>query len=99
MTDNSCHRPHAPGWQSALEQAREAPRCGAKTRAGTPCRAPAVSGRPRCRMHGCGRGAGGPSGPRNGRYWHGNNTAEARAARVAFRSLLRRLKASVGSNK
>jgi hypothetical protein len=29
-----------------------APRCGAKTRAGTPCRGPAVHGRKRCRRHG-----------------------------------------------
>ena len=28
------------------------PRCGAKTRAGTPCRGPAIRGRARCRMHG-----------------------------------------------
>jgi len=28
------------------------PRCGAKTRKGTPCRAPAVSGSNRCRLHG-----------------------------------------------
>ena len=33
-----------------------APRCGARTRAGTACRAPAVHGRSRCRMHGCGGG-------------------------------------------
>ncbi len=26
--------------------------CGAKTRAGTPCRAPAIRNRARCRMHG-----------------------------------------------
>ena len=29
-----------------------APRCGAKTRKGTPCMAPAVRGKKRCRMHG-----------------------------------------------
>jgi len=28
------------------------PRCGAKTRKGTPCKAPAVSGSNRCRLHG-----------------------------------------------
>jgi hypothetical protein len=27
-------------------------RCGAKTRAGTPCKNPAVTGKARCRMHG-----------------------------------------------
>ena len=29
-----------------------APRCGARTRAGLPCRAPAVRGKTRCRLHG-----------------------------------------------
>ena len=29
-----------------------APRCGARTRAGSPCRAPAVRNRKRCRLHG-----------------------------------------------
>lgn len=37
----------------------EAPRCGAKTRQGTPCQAPAITGKARCRMHG-GRGSGAP---------------------------------------
>ncbi len=38
---------------------RTAPRCGAKTRLGHPCRAPKVHGRKRCRMHG-----GNSTGPR-----------------------------------
>jgi hypothetical protein len=37
-----------------------APRCGAKTRQGTPCNAPAIRGRERCRMHG-GRSPGRPA--------------------------------------
>ncbi|HVC59449.1 MAG TPA: HGGxSTG domain-containing protein [Acetobacteraceae bacterium] len=36
-----------------------APRCGARTRSGCPCRAPAMHGKLRCRMHG-----GGSTGPR-----------------------------------
>ena len=48
---------------------RAAPRCGARTRAGTSCRAPAVHGRSRCRVHGCGGGklrrSGAPRGNRN----------------------------------
>lgn len=48
------------------------PRCGAKTRAGTPCRAPAVAGKARCRMHGGAKGSGAPKGNMNalvhGRY-------------------------------
>lgn len=31
---------------------QNAPRCGAKTRRGTPCKGPAVRGKKRCRMHG-----------------------------------------------
>jgi hypothetical protein len=34
---------------------RQARRCGARTRSGQPCSAPAVRGRPRCRKHGCGQ--------------------------------------------
>ena len=39
-------------------------RCGASTRSGAPCRAPAVAGAHRCRMHG-GKGSGAPAGNRN----------------------------------
>jgi hypothetical protein len=68
---------------------RQARRCGAKTRAGKPCRSPAVRGRPRCRMHGCGRGAGGPRGERNGNYRDGLHTKEARAESASVRKLIR----------
>ena len=44
---------------------RLSPRCGAKTRAGRPCVAPAVRGKKRCRMHGGARGSGAPAGNRN----------------------------------
>ncbi len=37
-----------------------APRCGARTRAGCPCKAPAIKGKLRCRMHG-----GRSTGPRS----------------------------------
>jgi len=37
------------GWK---QPKRERPRCGAKTRAGGSCKAPAVRGKSRCRMHG-----------------------------------------------
>lgn len=42
-----------------------AQRCGARTRKGTPCAAPAVKGRKRCRMHGGARGSGAPLGNQN----------------------------------
>lgn len=56
-----------------------APRCGARTRRGTPCKAPAVRGRRRCRMHG-GTNPGPPLGNRNG-WRHGRRSAAAVAAR------------------
>jgi len=60
-----------------------ATRCGARTRGGSPCRAPAIHGKRRCRMHG-GRSTG-PRTPegrdrvRVARTVHGNCGAEARA--------------------
>lgn len=68
---------------------REARRCGARTRSGQPCRSPAVQGRPRCRMHGCAPGAGGPEGRRNGNYRHGLYTKDTRARLRAMRDLTR----------
>jgi hypothetical protein len=42
-----------------LSNLAKARRCGARTRAGHPCRQAAVTGRARCRMHGGARGSGG----------------------------------------
>ncbi len=64
------------------------PRCGAKTRAGTPCRSPAVRGRARCRMHGGAAGSGGQPGNGNA-LRHGHYTAEAIAGRRRQHALLR----------
>jgi hypothetical protein len=63
--------------------------CGAKTRSGTPCRSPAVTGRRRCRMHGGAAGSGGPKGSRNGNYKHGRYTAEVIASRRWLRQCIR----------
>jgi len=59
------------------------PRCGARTRAGCPCRAPAISGKLRCRMHG-GRSTGprtaeGMARLRAARTTHGGYSADSRA--------------------
>jgi hypothetical protein len=71
-----------------------APRCGARTRRGCPCQAPAVRGKLRCRMHG-----GGSTGPRTpdglarlraARTTHGGYTAEARAFQRHVITTLRR---------
>ena len=71
-----------------LGAANNSPRCGAKTRRGTPCRCPIVSGCKRCRIHGARAGA--PTGTRHGGYRHGLRTKEAMADRKALAALLRR---------
>ncbi|GMO31205.1 HGGxSTG domain-containing protein [Bradyrhizobium sp. TM233] len=63
------------------------PRCGAGTRGGLACRAPAVRGKLRCRMHGGAPGSGAPWGNRNARK-HGAFTQERIAERRAIRELL-----------
>ena len=68
---------------------RQSPRCGARTRRGTPCPAPAVSGKRRCRMHGGAAGTGAPLGNRNA-LKHGLHTAEAREMKRRIRALIRR---------
>jgi hypothetical protein len=63
-------------------------RCGAKTRSGAPCQAPAVSGKARCRMHGGALGSGAPKGNSNA-LKHGLFTAEAIEERKTLRDLIR----------
>jgi glucans biosynthesis protein len=52
------------------------PRCGAKTRNGSLCKAPAVASKRRCRMHGGADGSGAPKGNRNA-FTTGLHTREA----------------------
>lgn len=63
------------------------PRCGAKTRSGGACRAPAVRGKRRGRMHGGAKGSGAPKANRNARK-HGLFTRDAIAERRQIRVLL-----------
>ena len=63
---------------------KDAKRCGAKTRRGTPCNGMAMPNG-RCRMHG-GKSPGAPKGNRNA-WKHGHYSAEA----IALRRLIRRL--------
>jgi periplasmic glucans biosynthesis protein len=64
----------------------QSPRCGARTRSGSPCRSPAVKGKRRCRMHGA--YAGPPRG--NGNAWkHGGRSAEMLRLWRQVRELLR----------
>ena len=66
---------------------RARPRCGARTRDGGPCRAPALGGKTRCRMHGGARRSGAPWGNQNART-HGLFTAIAKIERDQVRVLL-----------
>ena len=62
------------------------PRCGAKTRRGTPCQSPSIKGKRRCRMHGGAAGSGAQSGNRNS-LKHGRHTRE----QIEFRRMMREL--------
>ena len=73
-------------------------RCGAKTRTGTPCNAPAVHGKKSCRMHGCAPGSGAPKGNINA-LKHGRYTSQALAQRRHVRWVIkqsRKLIADIG---
>lgn len=79
-----------PDWRRGLELARACRRCGARTRRGTRCQAPAMRNG-RCRLHG-----GKSTGPRTpegiariraARTTHGGYSAEARAVRWLVREL------------
>jgi hypothetical protein len=72
-----------------------APRCGARTRAGCPCRAPAIRGKQRCRMHG-GRSTGprteaGMARLRVARTVHGDYGGTARARKRYVLTSVRRM--------
>jgi hypothetical protein len=71
------------------KQLAQARRCGARarTRGGAPCRAPAVGGKRRCRLHGGARGSGGQLGPKNGAYRHGKRTKRAKEVIAMFREM------------
>ena len=83
-------------WRVTLPLAQAAPRCGARNRAGGPCRSPAMANG-RCRLHG-GLSTGAPRGERHGMWRHGlwsieaverrrQTTAEMRQLRLLIRSL------------
>lgn len=84
MPDNSTDKPMQP------ENLANAPRCGARTRAGTECQSPAVRGRDRCRMHG-GTNRGAPRGNRNA-WKHGNRSKEAESQLKTVRAVHRDLR-------
>jgi hypothetical protein len=73
--------------ETSLGDLGRAPKCGARTRAGTPCQRPAIPGRKRCRWHG-GLSLGAPRGAKNGNFRNGDWTAEAIEERKWLRSLV-----------
>jgi hypothetical protein len=64
-------------------------RCGAHTRAGQPCKSPAVCGATRCRMHGGGAGSGAVPGNKSA-LKHGLRTGDAIEERRQVQELMRR---------
>lgn len=84
------NQPHGP-FSKAVKAMNAAPRCGAKTRAGTPCRCPCVRGRPRCYRHGGAPGSGAPKGNKNA-WKHGRYSRERVEARREAREAMRALK-------
>jgi hypothetical protein len=101
MRNKTANEPHAKrcGWLKNANppgNPASAPRCGARTRKGSPCGSPAVRGKKRCRMHG-----GLSTGPRTAEslarskqaHWkHGRYSAEPRQEMAHFRELLRECK-------
>lgn len=68
---------HPDGYPNLTGNPQSAPRCGAHSRrTGEPCRAPAIRGKQRCRMHG-GKGSGAPRRNQNA-VTSGDYTAKAR---------------------
>ena len=93
MTSQLSENPRrlVPDWRITLPLAHASPRCGARTRAGMTCRAPAMACG-KCRMHG-----GASTGPRTAeglerirkaRTRHGRRTAEMDRMRAMARVLM-----------
>ncbi len=93
MTSKLLQNPkrRVPDWRITLPLAQASPRCGARTRTGMPCRAPAMACG-KCSMHG-----GASTGPRTAeglerirkaRTTHGRRTAEMDRMRAMVRLLM-----------
>jgi hypothetical protein len=70
------------------------PRCGAKTRKGMSCQAPAVLGKKRCRMHGGSKRSGAPVGSQNA-IKQGFHTKEVKNLKKAIKLLFKELSQSL----
>jgi hypothetical protein len=74
--DAPADNPMDQDFETRASNLRLAPRCGARTRAGTACQRPAIRGQKRCRLHG-GLSPGAPRGFRNGNFKNGDWTTDA----------------------
>jgi hypothetical protein len=81
---------------AAIARMLGSPRCGAQTRSGGSCRAPAVKGKRRCRRHGGAAGVGAPKGNSNARK-HGLYTAAELAERRRIMDWVRRCNATMAA--
>ena len=93
--------PHVPCCaRDRLDAAREAQRCGARTRSGRPCRGPAMRNG-RCRLHGgASTGPRTPAGlerARRAAWQHGGRSAEAVAERKAAAAIRREIMALIAA--
>lgn len=95
MAKNNQVKPHAGEGKTCFFSFMNAPRCGAKTRKGHPCKAPAMRNG-RCRMHG-GKSTG-PKTPegiervRAAHLKHGKYSQQAATDKQEFRELMKFLK-------
>lgn len=92
VTGRECDRPDA---RASTRGMRESTRCGAKTRAGSACKAPAVQGKKRCRMHGGAPGSGAPLRNQNA-LKHGRYTRAMLEFRREMAQLMREARATLG---
>jgi hypothetical protein len=86
-------------FERRLANLAKAPRCGAKTRDGRPCKQAAARGKARCRMHGGAKGSGGPRGDCNGNFKHGLWTRESLEMRKTTRAKVREIRALLRADK
>ena len=91
MSDNP--KRSVPDWRTTMPLAHASPRCGARTRAGTACKAPAMPAG-RCRMHG-GASPGAPRGEGNGMFRHGLRSIDAIERRRKMTAELRAIRRSL----
>jgi hypothetical protein len=94
--DSPMHR--LPDWRLTLPLAQSCRRCGARTRSGVKCKAPAMSNG-RCRMHG-GKSTGprtaeGLERMRRANTRHGNYSEKSRRLIQAVRKLVREARQTV----